>query len=156
VALKPSAQRVQDALAAAGFQNQVKELPASARSAAEAAAAVGCDVGQIVKSLVFRSASGRAVLVVASGAHRVDEARVAAELGEAIGRADAEWVRAETGFAIGGVPPIGHAKELVALVDATLLGYPELWAAAGHPHAVFRLTPAELVRMTRGRVVSIA
>ncbi|HEY6099337.1 MAG TPA: YbaK/EbsC family protein [Anaeromyxobacter sp.] len=154
--LEPSARKVQEALAAAGFSNQVVELPGSTRTAAEAAAAVGCQVGQIAKSLVFRTASGRAVLVVASGAHRVDEKRVAAELGEAIGKADAELVRAETGFAIGGVPPIGHARELVTLVDEALLAFAEIWAAAGHPHAVFRLTPAELVRMTRGRVTRVA
>jgi prolyl-tRNA editing enzyme YbaK/EbsC (Cys-tRNA(Pro) deacylase) len=154
--LKPSARKVQDALAAAGFRNQVVELPDSTRSAAEAAAAVGCEVAQIAKSLVFRAASGRAVLVVASGVHRVDEKRLADELGEPIGRADAELVRTETGFAIGGVPPIGHAKELVTLVDEALLAHAEIWAAAGHPNAVFRLTPAELVAMTRGRVVRVA
>jgi len=156
MALKPSAQKVQDALAAAGFANRVVELPDSTRTAAEAAAAVGCEVGQIVKSLVFRAASGRAVLVVASGAHRVDERRVAAELGEGIGRADAELVRAETGFAIGGVPPIGHAKALATLVDEALLAHAEIWAAAGHPNAVFRCTPAELVAMTGGRVARVA
>jgi len=134
----------------------VVELPDSTRTAAEAAAAVGCEVGQIVKSLVFRAASGRAVLVVASGAHRVDERRVAAELGEGIGRADAELVRAETGFAIGGVPPIGHAKALATLVDEALLAHAEIWAAAGHPNAVFRCTPAELVAMTGGRVARVA
>jgi len=155
--LKPSAQKVQDALAAAGFTNQVVELPDSTRSAAEAAAAVRCEVGQIVKSLVFRAVpSGRAVLVVASGAHRVDEERIAAEIGEGIGKADAGFVRDETGFAIGGVPPMGHARELLTLVDEALLGYGEIWAAAGHPNAVFRLTPAELVTMTRGRVVRVA
>jgi prolyl-tRNA editing enzyme YbaK/EbsC (Cys-tRNA(Pro) deacylase) len=156
MALKPSARKVQEALAAAGFSNEVIELPDSTRSAAEAAAAVGCEVRQIVKSLVFAAASGRAVLVLASGAHRVDEARIAAELGEPIGKADAAFVRDRTGFAIGGVPPIGHACELVALVDETLLGLGEIWAAAGHPNAVFRLTPAELVAMTRGRVVRVA
>lgn len=157
MALKPSAQKVQDALATAGFSNRVVELPDSTRSAAEAAAALGCTVGQIAKSLVFRGAtSGRAVLVIASGAHRVDEARLAAELGEGIGKADAEFVREQTGFAIGGVPPVGHAGELVTLVDEALLGHEEIWAAAGHPKAVFPLTPAELVAMTRGRVARIA
>jgi prolyl-tRNA editing enzyme YbaK/EbsC (Cys-tRNA(Pro) deacylase) len=106
-------------------------------------------------SLYYRAASGGAVLVGASGAHRVDEKRIAAELGEAIGRADADLVRAETGFAIGGVPPIAHAKPLVTLVDEALMGYAEIWAAAGHPHAVFQLTPAELVAMTRGRIVRV-
>ncbi len=156
MSLEPSARKVQDALAAAGFPNEVVELPDSTRTAAEAARAVGCEVGQIVKSLVFRAASGRAVLVVASGANRVDEAKVAAELGEAIGRADAAFVREETGFAIGGVPPIGHAKKLATLVDEALLGFETIWAAAGHPHAVFRLTPRELVAMTRGTVARVA
>ncbi len=155
--LKPSARKVQEALRAAGFQNRVRELPDSARTAAEAAAAVGCAVGQIVKSLVFEARpSGRAVLVAASGSHRVDEAAVAAVLGERIARASADFVRERTGFAIGGVPPVGHAQPVVAVVDEALLGYERIWAAAGHPHAVFELTPAELVRMTGGTVARIA
>ncbi len=155
--LKPSAQRVQDALRAAGFPNEVVELPGSARTAAEAAAAVGCSVGQIVKSLLFEaSPSGRAVLVAASGSHRVDEQGVAAVVGERIGRASPDFVRERTGFSIGGVPPIGHAQPLLAVVDEALLAYDRIWAAAGHPHAVFALTPAELVRMTRGTVARIA
>ncbi|HEX8909576.1 MAG TPA: YbaK/EbsC family protein [Anaeromyxobacteraceae bacterium] len=155
--LKPSAQRVQDALRAAGFSNEVVELPDSARTAAEAAAAVGCEVGQIVKSLLFEGRpSGRAILVAASGSHRVDEQAVAAVLGEHLARASADFVREQTGFAIGGVPPIGHARPVVAVVDEALLGYPRIWAAAGHPHAVFALTPDELVRMTGGKVARVA
>ena len=155
--LKPSAQRVQDALRAAGFSNEVIELPDSARTAAEAAAAVGCEVAQIVKSLLFEARpSGRAVLVAASGSHRVDEKAVAAVLGEAIARASADFVREQTGFAIGGVPPIGHAQPVVSVVDEALLQYGRIWAAAGHPHAVFSLTPQELVRMTGGQVARIA
>ncbi|WP_242338482.1 MULTISPECIES: YbaK/EbsC family protein [Anaeromyxobacter] len=155
--LKPSAQRVQDALRGAGFANTVIELPDSARTAAEAAAAVGCDVGQIVKSLLFEAKpSGRAVLVAASGSHRVDEQAVSAVIGERIARASADFVRERTGFAIGGVPPIGHAQPLLAVVDEALLAYERIWAAAGHPHAVFELTPAELVRMTGGRVARLA
>jgi len=155
--MKPSAQKVQDALAAAGFANRVVELPDSTRSAAEAAAALGCTVGQIAKSLVFRGkTSGGALLVIASGAHRVDEAAVAAELGEPIGKADADFVREQTGFAIGGVPPLGHAREPVAIVDEELLKLERIWAAAGHPNAVFGLTPAELVAMTGGRVARVA
>jgi prolyl-tRNA editing enzyme YbaK/EbsC (Cys-tRNA(Pro) deacylase) len=155
--LKPSAQKVQDALAARGFANRVVELPDSARTAADAAAAVGCEVGQIVKSLIFRGrTSGRAVLVVASGAHRVDERRVGELMGEKIARADADFVREQTGFAIGGVPPIGHASPLVTLVDEALLAHSRIWAAAGHPHAVFELTPAELVAMTGGKVGQLA
>jgi len=155
--LKQSAQRVQDALAARGFSNTVVELPDSARSVAEAAAAVGCEPAQIVKSLVFRGqGSGRAVLVVASGAHRVDEKLVAALVGEAIGKADADFVREQTGYAIGGVPPLGHARALVTVVDEDLLRLERIWAAAGHPKAVFPLTPAELVAMTGGRVGKVA
>ena len=157
MSLKTSAQRVQDALQAAGFPNQVVELPDSTRTAAEAAAAVGCTVGQIVKSLLFEAKpSGRAVLVAASGSHRVDEQAVAAVIGERIARASPDFVRDRTGFAIGGVPPIGHAQPVVAVVDEALLGYDRIWAAAGHPHAVFALTPGELVRMTGGAVARIA
>jgi prolyl-tRNA editing enzyme YbaK/EbsC (Cys-tRNA(Pro) deacylase) len=155
--LKPSARKVQDALRAAGFSNEVVELPDSARTAAEAAAAVGCEVGQIVKSLLFEARpSGRAVLVAASGSHRVDEKAVAAVLGETIARASADFVRERTGFAIGGVPPVGHAQPVLAVVDEALLRYERIWAAAGHPHAVFALTPDELLRMTGGRVARVA
>jgi prolyl-tRNA editing enzyme YbaK/EbsC (Cys-tRNA(Pro) deacylase) len=154
--LKPSARKVQDALLAAGFANTVVELPDAARTAADAASAVGCDVGQIVKSLLFEAVpSGRAVLVAASGSHRVDEQAVAALVGERIVRATADFVRERTGFAIGGVPPIAHAQPVVAVVDEALLGYERIWAAAGHPHAVFALTPAELVRMTGGTVARV-
>lgn len=155
--LKPSAQKVQDALAARGFTNEILELAQTTRTAADAAAALGCDVGQIVKSLVFRARnSGRAVLVVASGTNRVDLARLEALLGEAVDKADAEFVRERTGFAIGGVPPIGHAHPLVTFIDEDLRRFPRIFAAAGHPNAVFPLTPDELVRMTGGSVVRIA
>ena len=155
--LKPSAQRVQDALLAAGFQNQVQELSETARSAAEAAAAVGCTVGQIAKSLVFKGRqSGRAVLVVASGANRVDLAKVQALLGEPLDRADPDFVREETGFAIGGIPPAGHAKPITTVIDEDLLTHERIWAAAGHPNAVFPLTPDELVRITGGQVARTA
>lgn len=150
-------QKVQDALVARGFSNLVVELPDSARTAVAAAAAVGCEVAQIVKSLVFRaSVTGKAVLVVASGAHRVDEKRIADLVGESIGKADADFVREWTGFAIGGVPPIGHARDLVTLIDEDLLKFERVWAAAGHPNAVFPLTPKELVAMTGGRVATVA
>jgi prolyl-tRNA editing enzyme YbaK/EbsC (Cys-tRNA(Pro) deacylase) len=154
--MKPSAQKVQDALCAQGFTNQVVELPDSTRTSVEAAAAAGCTVGQIAKSLVFAGkSSGQALLVIASGSNRVDEKRLAALAGEKITRPDAEFVRAQTGFAIGGVPPIGHANPLRTYIDADLLGYDEIWAAAGHPNAVFRLTPAELVQMTGGIVAAL-
>jgi prolyl-tRNA editing enzyme YbaK/EbsC (Cys-tRNA(Pro) deacylase) len=134
----------------------VSTFPEGTRTAADAAAAIGCDVAQIVKSLIFRRASGAAVLVVASGASRVDEAKVEALLGEPIGKADADFVRAATGFAIGGVPPAGHAAPLETLVDRDLLALGEIWAAAGTPRTVFPLTPDELMAMTGGRVADVA
>lgn len=157
MSLKPSAQRVQDALVERGLGERVVELTATARSAAEAAAALQCEVGQIAKSLVFRlRTSGRAALVIACGANRVDQARVAELLGEPLDRADADFVREQTGFAIGGIPPLGHAHPLVTVIDEDLLRFPRIWAAAGHPNAVFPLTPDELVAVTGGRVARTA
>lgn len=154
--LSASARKVQDALAAHGVACRVVELPASTRTARDAAQAVGCEVGQIVKSLIFRTQkTGRPILVVASGANRVNEARLGELVAEPIEKADADFVRARTGFAIGGVPPVGLAERVETFVDADLLQYGEIWAAAGTPHAVFRLTPAELVQITGGSVVSI-
>src|SRR5262245_53624383 len=154
--LGASVRRVQDALAAAGGGHTVIALEKSARTSAEAAAAVGCKVDQIAKSLVFRGEqSQRAVLIIASGANRVDERKVAALIAEPIGRADADFVRQKTGFAIGGVAPVAHAETLTILIDEDLLQWPEIWAAAGHPNTVFKLTPADLVRMTGGRVAEV-
>ena len=155
--LSAPARRVQDALAAAGFPWQVFELPVPVRTAAEAAAQVGCTVGQIAKSIIFRAArSGRGVLVVTSGANRVDEARVAARLGEPLEKADAAFVREATGYAIGGVPPLGHATPLLTFVDEDLLRFAEIWAAAGHPNSLFRLDPADLPRMTGGPTLRVS
>lgn len=153
----PTVRRVQEALGLLGLGHEIVDLGQSARTAADAAGAVGCRVDQIAKSLVFRlRESGRALLVVTSGAHRVNERRVAALVGEALDRADADFVRAETGFAIGGVAPIGHVKPPVTLIDEHLLTFEEIWAAAGHPNMVFRLRPADLVTMTGGRVVAVS
>ena len=150
-------QRVREALAALGLGHEIVELGQSARTVADAAAAVGCRVDQIAKSLVFRlRESGRPLLVVASGAHRVNETRVAALVGEALDRADADFVRAETGFAIGGVAPVGHVRPVTTLIDEHLLTFEEVWAAAGHPSTVFRLRPDDLVAMTGGRVAAIS
>jgi prolyl-tRNA editing enzyme YbaK/EbsC (Cys-tRNA(Pro) deacylase) len=155
--LPASAQRVQEALAARGVETSIVFLERAARTAADAAAAVGCRVDQIAKSLVFRlAASGRPLLVIASGAHRVDEARVADLVGEPLGKADAEFVRTHTGFAIGGVAPVAHPAPLTTLIDEHLLKWDRVWAAAGHPHTVFPLAPADLVRITGGRVVAVA
>jgi prolyl-tRNA editing enzyme YbaK/EbsC (Cys-tRNA(Pro) deacylase) len=155
-ALTASAQRVQDALEALGVTCQVVELPASTRSAAEAAQAIGCRVEQIAKSLVFRGLStNRPVLAIVSGANRVDVERLGELVAESIAKADAEYVRQRTGYAIGGVPPVGHVEPLVCLIDEDLFQYDTIWAAAGTPHAVFRLTPMDLQRITGGRVVSV-
>jgi prolyl-tRNA editing enzyme YbaK/EbsC (Cys-tRNA(Pro) deacylase) len=155
--LSPSAGRVQKALDASGLTLKVVELPASTRTVVEAAQAVGCEVGQIVKSLVFKtSRSGRPVLILASGANRVDETKVEAHIGEELVKADAEFVRRHTGFAIGGVPPVGHAQKIETFLDQDLLQYGEIWAAAGTPNAVFQLSPAELVAITGARVEKIA
>lgn len=154
--LKESARRVQAALAAAGFDFQVSEFPASTRTSEEAAAAIGCTVAQIAKSLIFRARdSGRPVLILASGVNRVDEKAVGRLLGEKLGRADADFVREATGFAIGGVPPVGHRVAPVTFVDADLMALEEIWAAAGTPNAVFRLTPAALVELTGGQVADL-
>ncbi len=151
--LKASARRVQEALAAQGFAFEVREFPDSTRTSAEAAAAICCSVAQIAKSLVFRGAeSGNAMLIIASGANRVDPAKAEALLGEAIKRADADFVREATGFAIGGVPPLGHDRPLVTLIDEDLLAFEEVWAAAGTPNAVFRLSPTDLSDLTGGRI----
>jgi prolyl-tRNA editing enzyme YbaK/EbsC (Cys-tRNA(Pro) deacylase) len=154
--LSASARKVQQALQAMGLDLQVVELPGSTRTAVEAAQAVGCQVGQIVKSLVFKAKrSQRPILVVASGQNRVDERRVEALIGEPLGKADADFVRQHTGFVIGGVPPVGHNQRLETFIDEDLLQYGEIWAAAGTPHAVFRLTPSDLVKITAGQVAAI-
>lgn len=154
--LKASVRRVGDALAAKGFGFEVSEFPASTRTAADAAAAIGCTVEQIAKSLVFRAkASDRSVLVIASGANRVDEKKLSALLGEKVGRADADFVRGKTGFAIGGVPPLAHKEAPVVLIDRDLLSFAEIWAAAGTPNAVFRLDPADLTAMTGGALADV-
>ncbi len=134
----------------------VVELSQSTRTAADAAAAIGCTVAQIAKSLVFRGTqTDQPVLVITSGTNRVDEAKVAALVNEPIAKANAALVREHTGFAIGGVAPVGHPQPLRTFVDQDLLQYDEIWAAAGTPHAVFRLTPGELIQITGGNVVVV-
>jgi prolyl-tRNA editing enzyme YbaK/EbsC (Cys-tRNA(Pro) deacylase) len=154
--VRTSAERVRRALAALGLMPDIKEFSETTRTSAEAAAAIGCTVAQIAKSVVFRAVGmNRAVLVIASGANRVDEKLVAAALGDRIAKADAAFVRDKTGFAIGGVAPVGHTEKPVTLIDEDLLSHAEIWAAAGTPNSVFRLTPQELVAMTGGRVTAI-
>jgi prolyl-tRNA editing enzyme YbaK/EbsC (Cys-tRNA(Pro) deacylase) len=155
--LSSSATRVQQALRERGLATAVRQVPDSTRTAREAATALGCEVGQIAKSLVFRGErSGEPVLVIASGADRVDERRLAKVIGEPVARADPEFVRARTGFGIGGVPPVGHAEPIRALIEERLLASEPIWAAAGTPHAVFPLTADELRRVTGAEVVAVA
>jgi prolyl-tRNA editing enzyme YbaK/EbsC (Cys-tRNA(Pro) deacylase) len=155
-ALSPSARKVQETLRALGLSGDVVEFAETTRTSADAAKRVGCEVGQIAKSLVFRAqTSGRAVLVIASGANRVNEWRVGVLLKEVLEKAGAALVREATGFAIGGVPPVGHPAPLPTYIDGDLMQYAEIWAAAGTPNAVFKLTPADLVRITGGAVVKV-
>jgi prolyl-tRNA editing enzyme YbaK/EbsC (Cys-tRNA(Pro) deacylase) len=152
----PSVRRVQEEILARGLAFEILELKASTRTAQEAAQAVGCQVAQIVKSLIFKGAhSGEPILILASGSNRVNEKKVGEIIGEPIGKADADFVKEKTGFSIGGVPPLAHRERLRTYIDETLLGHPCLWAAAGTPNAVFRLTPSDLLRITEGRVISI-
>jgi prolyl-tRNA editing enzyme YbaK/EbsC (Cys-tRNA(Pro) deacylase) len=151
-----SVERVRDALARAGLADTIVELPGAARTAKAAAEYLGCNVGQIANSLVFRAeASDSALLVMSSGAKRVDVGRLAALAGEPVGKADADFVRRHTGFVIGGVAPVGHDLRRT-FVEKGLAAYRELWAAAGHPHTVFRLTYEELLRITGGAEADLA
>jgi prolyl-tRNA editing enzyme YbaK/EbsC (Cys-tRNA(Pro) deacylase) len=146
--------RVRAALLAAGHPDSIEAFPAGTRTAADAAAAVGCTVGQIAKSIVLR-AGERAVVVICSGANRVDPAKVATALGVAVRRADAAFVRAATGFAIGGVAPVGHVAPPLLLLDRDLLALDPIWAAAGTPSHVFRTDAAWLQRLTGAPVADI-
>jgi prolyl-tRNA editing enzyme YbaK/EbsC (Cys-tRNA(Pro) deacylase) len=153
----PSVARVRKALEHAGITSEIVELPGAARTAAAAAGFLGCDVARIANSLVFRGQStGDAILVMSSGARKVDLERLSAAIGEAAGKADAAFVRERTGFAIGGVPPVGHIGPLRTFIEESLDGAADLWAAAGHPHTVFRLTYAELLRITGGAPIDAA
>ena len=151
-----STSRVQAALEDAGLTARVVELPQSTRTAADAAKAIGCEVGQIAKSLIFRGTqSDGAVLIIASGTNRVNASAIASAIGEPIGKAGADFVRDRTGYAIGGVPPIGHPTPIRTFIDEDLLRYETIWAAAGTPNAVFELSPADLPRLTGGTVVRV-
>lgn len=153
--LPPAVRSVADALAARGARGEPVVLPDAARTAAQAAAALGCEVGAIANSLVF-DAGGAPVLVLTSGAHRVDTALVAGTLGLArLDRADPEFVRRHTGQAIGGVAPLGHPQPLPTYVDRWLARHDVVWAAAGHPHAVFPTSYAELLALTGGRALDV-
>lgn len=154
--LSPSARKIQQALEQRGVKLQVVELKESTRTSQEAAQAIGCEVGQIVKSVIFKARrSERPILVIASGVNRVDERKIEELIGEPLGKADADFVRARTGFVIGGVPPICHDEPIQTFIDEDLLSHRELWAAAGTPNAVFRLTPDELLFLSDGKVAPV-
>jgi prolyl-tRNA editing enzyme YbaK/EbsC (Cys-tRNA(Pro) deacylase) len=150
--LSTSAQKIQDLLNSIGLNYTVIEHIESTRTAQEAADRAGCELGQIVKSLIFRGkVSGKPILVLTSGSNRVDEKRISEYAGETISRADADFVRAITGYAIGGIPPIGHTEKMETYLDEDLQQYLVVWAAAGTPNAIFELTPTDLQKITGGK-----
>ncbi|MCP4551844.1 MAG: YbaK/EbsC family protein [Bacteroidetes bacterium] len=155
--LKSSAQRVQKALYAKGVDCIVKKFSASTKTAQEAATAIGCELDQIAKSIVFKSGiSGDAILVITSGSIRVNEKKISKFVEEPVEKADAKFVRKKTGFAIGGVPPVGHVEKSIIIIDETLRNFDTIWAAAGTPNSVFRLTFDQLKKITGGMVKSVA
>jgi prolyl-tRNA editing enzyme YbaK/EbsC (Cys-tRNA(Pro) deacylase) len=154
--LKAAPRRVQQSADGLGLAVRVVEMAQSTRTAEEAAAACGCAVGQIIKSLVFRGKrSGKPVLLLVSGSNRVDQAGVAAAIGEPLDRPDAAFVREVTGFAIGGIPPLGHAQALPTWFDKDLLQYETVWAAAGSPEAVFEVDPRRLAEVIGATIVNV-
>lgn len=155
--LRDSARRVRDFLLARGFSFEVVEFDSSTRTAEDAAKSIGCSVAQIAKSLVFRDTnSGQAVLVIASGANRVDVDKIRRAAGLVLGKADGDFVKKRVGFAIGGIPPVGHVEPLLTLLDADLRLHETIWAAAGTPFAVFRLCPADLETLTAGQWLDVS
>ena len=154
--LSSSAQKIQDLLDSLGYNYTVIEHAESTRTAQEAAERAGCELGQIVKSLIFKGkATNKPILVLTSGANRVDEKRISEYAREHIIRADADFVRSVTGYAIGGVPPIGHAQKMETYLDEDFLKYETIWAAAGTPNAIFELKTSDLQKMTDGKIVRV-
>lgn len=154
--LSNSSQRVQAALEAAGLQVDVIEMPRTTRTAEEAAQTIGCIVGQIAKSILFRGAvTGKPVLVIASGVNRINEKQIAKSAGERVEKGTAGFARSATGYAIGGIPPVGFRSHIETWIDEDLLKYGEVWAAAGTPNTVFRINPALLPLLTGGQVARI-
>jgi len=154
--LKKSTARVQMALSESGFELNVIEFSDSTRTAQEAANAIGCTVGQIAKSLIFKGkTSQKPILIIASGVNRVNEKLVKEYIGEQLEKADAEFVLKHTGFVIGGIPPVGHIEPITTFIDEDLMQYDEIWAAAGTPNTVFKLTPKILLEITKGTVIKV-
>jgi Cys-tRNA(Pro) deacylase len=154
--LSLSAQKIQNLLNSLGYDYIVIEYAESTRTAQEAADRAGCELGQIVKSLIFRGKiSGKPILVLTSGSNRVDEKRISGYAGETISRADADFVRSVTGYAIGGVPPIGHTQNMETFLDEDFFSYQTIWAAAGTPNAIFELKTEDLQKMTNGKIAQV-
>jgi len=154
--ISPTAQKIQDLLNSLGYNYTVIEHAESTRTALEAAERAGCELGQIVKSLIFKGKeSGKPIIVLTSGTNRVDEKRIREYAGEGIGKADADFVRAVTGFAIGGVPPVGHIQKIETYMDEDFLRYEVVWAAAGTPKAIFELKTSDLQKMTDAKIVQV-
>ncbi len=154
--LKASAQRIQEILQDHDLGIKVIEFKETTRTSQEAANAIGCEVGQIAKTLIFKGkTTGKPLCIIASGKNRVDEKKLVQILGEEVEKPDAEFVLKHTTFAIGGVPPIGYELETKPIIDEDLMVYPEIWAAAGTPNSVFRLSPNDLLHITHGRVVDV-
>lgn len=151
----PGVARVRAALLSHGLDDSIAVMPAATHTAQAAADALGCTIGEIAKSIIFR-AGERAVLVITSGKNRVDERKVAALTGQALAKADADFVRAQTGFVIGGVPPLAHTFAPIVLMDQDLLGYARVWPAAGHPNTMFHIGPQRLAEVTGARVADVA
>lgn len=154
--LKKSTARVQMTLSESGFELNVIEFSDSTRTAQEAANAIGCTVGQIAKSLIFKGkTSQKPILIIASGVNRVNEKLVKEYISEQLEKADAEFVLKHTGFVIGGIPPVGHIEPITTFIDEDLMQYDEIWAAAGTPNTVFKLTPKILLEITKGTVIKV-
>lgn len=151
----PAVTRVRKALLHAGLAGEITVMPEATHTAQAAADALGCSVAEIAKSIIFRAQDGRAVLVITSGSNRVDDKKVAQLIGQPVGKADADFVRTQTGFVIGGVAPVAHLLPPLALMDEDLLRYSAIWPAAGHPNTMFRIAPNDLARVTQAQVAAI-
>ncbi len=154
--LGKSAAKIQSELNKYGLELKVVTMQETTRTCIEAANSIGCEVGQIVKSMIFQGkTSGQPVLIVASGNNRINEKKMKGYLGEAVSRPDAKYVQETTGFAIGGIPPVGHINKLTCFIDADLFQYNEIWAAAGTPFDVFCLSPQQLLAITQGKIIDV-
>ena len=155
--LKSSSKKVADFLESKGIRAVVREIPESTRTSAEAARAIGCDISEIAKSIVFRGMeTGKPYIVLAQGSSKINEEKVEKETGEKVTKADAEFAREQTGFAIGGIPPFGRSAKIKTFIDRNLMKHKEIWAAAGTPNSVFSISPDDLIRITEGNVAEVS